>query len=281
MSGILGLGRGSKVAGNIGSPQVMDVLKTSNLISSKLYALHLNRAEDELNDGEFNLGEPNKERYDGDLNNIPAIENDFGLWEIGLDDAGVGGNGLGISGRTAFIDSGTSFIFVPETDATAIHDLIPGSSKKGQENYVVPCDTDTAIWFSFGDKKYNISAADWVGEETDGGCSSNIIGRTTFTETQWLVGDVFLKNVYSVFDFESSQIGFGVKSGEGGKTPTNTDPPSASGTAAPDTTETGKLPFLYTFSSSRIRLTSDYRVLNHRRKRNTPRGRDSFLSFRR
>jgi hypothetical protein len=227
----------------------MDVLKTSNLIGSKLYALHLNRAEDGLNDGEFNLGEPNKERYDGDLNNVPAVENDFGLWEIGLDDAGVDGNGLGISGRTAFIDSGTSFIFVPETDATAIHDLVPGSTKKGNENYVVPCDTDKAIWFSFGGQKYNISAADWVGEETDGGCSSNIIGRTTFAETQWLVGDAFMKNVYTVFDFDNSQVGFGVKSGESEDAPTNTESPSPSGTASPEASETGKLTLLYKFSA--------------------------------
>jgi hypothetical protein len=234
MDGILGIGRGSKFKGNIEAPQVMEVLTSSNLIGSKLYGVYLNRAEDGLNDGEFNLGEPNKERYDGDLNNIPLIENDKGFWEIKVDDVGVDNVELGISGRTAFIDTGTSFMFLPEDDATAIHDLIPGYTKSG-ESYTVPCDTDKAIWISFGDQKYNISAADWVGGETDGGCRSNIIGRTTFGETQWLLGDVFMKNVYTVFDFDNSQIGFGVKGGEGAEnqeTPTSTvsGTPSATGT---------------------------------------------------
>ena len=76
----------------------------------------------------------------------------------------------------------------------------------------MPCDTSAAIQFSFNDRVYNISTADWVGGKDDGSelCRSNIVGRKTFGDNQWLVGDVFLKNVYSVFDFEGSRVGLGV-----------------------------------------------------------------------
>jgi hypothetical protein len=233
MDGILGIGRGSKIKGNIEAPQVMDVLTSSNLIGAKLYGVYLNRAEDSLYDGEFNLGEPNKDLYDGDLNQIPLVENDKGFWEIKVDDAGVRDVDLGISGRSAFIDTGTSFMFLPEPDARSIHESISGYTSSG-ENFYVPCDTDDVIWIAFGGQKYNISAADWVGDEDEdvGGCRSNIIGRQTFGETQWLVGDVFMKNVYTVFDFDNSQIGFGVKGGEGSETPTSTGSATPSATGA-------------------------------------------------
>jgi hypothetical protein len=80
----------------------------------------------------------------------------------------------------------------------------------------VPCDTASALAFVFGPQSYNISTADWVGGKLASGlCQSKIVGRQTFNESQWLVGDVFLKNVYSVFDFEKNRVGLGLPPTEG------------------------------------------------------------------
>ncbi|KAF2002698.1 acid protease [Amniculicola lignicola CBS 123094] len=216
MDGILGIGRGDTSPGTIESPQVMDVLKTSNAIGAKLYGIHLSRAKDGLNDGELNLGEPNTERYDGDLNFLKTVPNTNGFWEIEVEDAGVEGSMLGVSGRTAILDSGTSFILMPELDAVALHKLIPGYTQNG-ETFTIPCTTKTALVLAFNSQKYTILPTDYIGGTvSNGNCGSNIIGRRTFGEKQWLVGDVFLKNVYSVFDFENSQVGLGTK-GTGGK----------------------------------------------------------------
>lgn len=232
MDGILGIGRGDNVQGTIEAPQVMDVLKTSNIIGAKLYGIHLNRGKDGVLDGELNLGEPNKERYDGDLNYMKIVENDSGFWEIGVDNVGVDGTELGIAGKSAIIDTGTSFILMPEPDATSVHDLIPNYKKSG-ETYTVPCDTTQVVWLEFGGQKYNISTKDYIGGEAgDGNCKSNIIGRKTFGDNQWLVGDVFLKNVYSVFDFDNSQVGFGVKGGEQ-ETPTSASSGTPTATPTP------------------------------------------------
>ncbi|KAF2184281.1 acid protease [Zopfia rhizophila CBS 207.26] len=214
MDGILGIGRGDTIPGTVESPQLMDVLSTSRLIKAKLFGIHLSRTKDGLNDGELNLGEPNKERYDGDLNFIPVVESSVEFWELPIDDAGVDGKKLGVKGRSAIIDSGTSFILMPSDDAAALHKLIPGSEQSG-ETFTVPCKATQPVQLVFGGKTYNVSTGDYIGGETSGGnCRSNIIGRKTFGDNQWLVGDVFLKNVYSVFDFDKLQVGFGVKSGD-------------------------------------------------------------------
>jgi hypothetical protein len=221
MDGILGIGRGGTGGeGEIDAPQIMDVLSSNQLIDAKLYGIHLSRAKDSLNDGALDIGHIDEGRFSGSLNYLDCVENDTGFWEIPLQGASVDGkdvlNGSGggsTSSRTAIMDTGTSFILVPAKDAEAIHAPIKGHSQNG-EMFFVPCDTTSQLTFSFNNVAYNISTQDWIGDKVDNGglCRSNIIGRQTFSATQWLVGDVFMKNVYAVFDFEKSRVGLGVLS---------------------------------------------------------------------
>ncbi|KAH7355607.1 aspartic peptidase domain-containing protein [Pyrenochaeta sp. MPI-SDFR-AT-0127] len=245
MDGILGIGRGVVRSGSISAPQVMDVLASNSLIGAKLYGIHLSRNKDGKMDGELNLGEVNKERFSGDLNYLDAVENETGFWEVAIADAGVDGKKAGLSGRTAIIDTGTSFILMPKADALAIHSQIQGFKQDG-ETFSVPCDSTAVIQFAFGQQVYDISNADWKGGKTESGlCRSNIIGRQTFSEKQWLVGDVFLKNVYSVFDFDNKKVGFGVKSDQGSTnsapsaTGESTSPTPTASDSAPSTASTG------------------------------------------
>jgi hypothetical protein len=227
MDGILGIGRGVKTPGSIAAPQVMDALASNRLIGAKLYGIHLSRGKDGVNDGELNLGEVNKDRFTGDLNWNSIVDNDAGFWEIPIADAGVDGKPLGLTGRSAIIDTGTSFILMPAPDALKIHSQIPGFKQDG-EMFSVPCDTSSVIQFSFNKQSYNISTADWRGLRLENGlCRSNVIGRQTFKSTQWLVGDVFLKNVYTVFDFDGRSIGLGAKSVGGGGSSSSVEKPSS------------------------------------------------------
>jgi hypothetical protein len=251
MDGILGLGRGAAVSGTIETPSLIEALASANIVSSKLYGVHLSRARDGTNDGELNVGAPNKDRYTGDLNWQDTVPNDRGFWEINIADAGADGTSSGLRGRTGIVDTGTSYILMPQADAIAMHNLIPGFTQSG-ETFSVPCNTKRALQITFGKTTYNISTADWVGGTlAAGGCQSNIIGRQTFGETQWLLGDVFLKNVYTVFDFEEGKVGFGAKSESGsgsGETKTSTTgsgtmtsfaPSSGASTATPTTMAEG------------------------------------------
>ncbi|KAF9693501.1 hypothetical protein EKO04_008482 [Ascochyta lentis] len=229
MDGILGIGRGANAKGAVDAPQIMDALKDEKLIGTKLYGIHLSRSSDGLNDGELNLGEANKARFSGDLNWLDCVPNDTGFWEVPISDASVNGKTLGLQGKKGIMDTGTSYILMPPADALAIHTPIPGFTQSG-ETFSVPCDTKTPLQFIFGKTAYNISTADWLGGKLDSGlCRSNIIGRQTFNESQWLIGDVFLKNVYSVFDFDGSRVGLGTPGAEEQQSSSSTTPSSAGG----------------------------------------------------
>ncbi|KAJ4331833.1 hypothetical protein N0V95_009802 [Ascochyta clinopodiicola] len=244
MDGILGIGRGTNAKEAVDAPQIMDALKDENLIGTKLYGIHLSRSSDGSNDGELNLGEVNTARFSGDLNWLDCEPNDTGFWEIPISDASVNGKPLGLQGKKGIMDTGTSYILMPPADALALHSAIPGFSQSG-ETFSVPCTTKTPLQFLFGKTGYTIATADWLGGKLDSGlCRSNIVGRQTFNESQWLIGDVFLKNVYSVFDFDGNRVGLGTPGtgGEQQSSSVSSSTPSATGasqsSAAPAATQT-------------------------------------------
>ncbi|TLD18880.1 acid protease [Venturia nashicola] len=214
MDGILGLGRPETLnsdATGVKAPSLLDALVSQKVIRSKQFGMALWRSADGgKNDGEINFGSPDSNRYDGDLNYITAVKSTNGFWEIPMADSGVDGTKLGITGRTAIIDSGTSFILMPQDDAAKLHKAIPNSSQN-EESFTVPCDSKNKMQIVFGTVTYDISPKDYIGKPSGSGCASNIVGRQVFGPKQWLVGDVFMKNVYTVFDYDQQRVGFGVK----------------------------------------------------------------------
>lgn len=232
MDGILGLGRADKTDNDVTDGTIMDALAKASLIPAKLYGIHLSRSSDDLDDGELNFGAPNPNRYSGDLAWTSTIDNNRGFWEIPIADAAFDGTSAGLTDRTAIIDTGTSYILVPGDDAAALHKLIPQSSQNG-ELFTLPCSTTQPLQISFGKIAYNISAKDYVGSNVGGStCQSNIVGRQTFGEKQWLVGAVFLKNVYTVFDYDKSRIGFGTKTAGSSLAETSASPTSTASTSS-------------------------------------------------
>ncbi|KAI9930861.1 hypothetical protein ASPWEDRAFT_101582 [Aspergillus wentii DTO 134E9] len=203
MDGILGLGRSNN--SGYGTPSFMDALVEGNLLQSNSIAFSLSRGKDGGKDGEVSLGHVDESKYIGDITYTDTV-GDSARWTIPLDDAIVNGQACNFTGKSAIIDTGTSYALLPPGDAKALHALIPGSTSSG-ENYVLPCNSTAELRFKFSGVSYSVSPKDYVGSKSGTNCVSTIIGHQTFGDDEWLLGDVFLKNVYSVFDFDNSRVG--------------------------------------------------------------------------
>ena len=204
MDGILGLGRTG--ANQMGVPTFLETVEKANLFSANLFGVNLNREADGNADGEINFGSPDTTKYVGDLTYI-AVSNDH-FWQIPVDDVIVNGVHCGVNGNTAIIDTGTTYMLLPPEDAKQIHAQIPGSKLTG-ELYNLPCTTTDSVQMVFSGVPYDISPKDYVGRSVKGTdlCVSNIISSQASGANEWLVGDTFLKNVYSVFDLDKGRIG--------------------------------------------------------------------------
>lgn len=234
IDGILGLGRSNTAGWNI--PSFMDIVAQDGYLSSNIVGFSLSRASNNPKDGEVNFGCIDTTKFNGQITYTPI---DASSWTIPLDDAYVNGQACGLTGRSATIDTGTTYILIPPADAATLFALIPGSYRSG-ENYIIPCDSTATLQFQFSGVQYSILPQDYIGSATTGGCVSTIVGHQATTSSNiWLVGDVFLKNVYSVFDFDNAQIGFGARSFPStSATPSATASPTATATLASQTTAT-------------------------------------------
>lgn len=196
--GILGLSRSD---GNFN-----DALKDANAISTNIFAVSLARHSDGTNDGEISFGSTDPDKYTGDI--TYTTTDDSTSWAIPLDDVTVDGTGVGLDDRSAYIDTGTTYAFGPPADVEAMYKLIPDSNSTDDGvTWTFPCDSSATVAFTFSGKSFNVSAKDLTSSSgSDGRCSGNIFGMEVVSGA-WLLGDLFLKNVYAVFDVDGGRIG--------------------------------------------------------------------------
>ncbi|GAA6023853.1 hypothetical protein JCM11491_006319 [Sporobolomyces phaffii] len=125
-----------------------------------------------------------------------------------MDEVAVDGVSLGLTGRTAILDTGTTLLIAPAPDAEAIHAAIPGAKSDG---FTLPCTTNATLSLTFAGTAFSIRPDDLtflpVSDDLKGDCVSGISSGTIGGVNEWLVGAVFLKNVYFATDVGSNMIG--------------------------------------------------------------------------
>lgn len=109
-----------------------------------------------------------------------------------MDGVSVSGKNLGLAGRTAIFDTGTTLIIAPQVDANAIHQAIPGAKSDGQGGFTVPCNTNASLAMTFGGKVFAIDPRDLAVQPLNpnnptGDCVSGIAAGTIGGANEWLV----------------------------------------------------------------------------------------------
>jgi len=122
-------------------------------------------------------------------------------------------------------------MYGPADAIKEFYSAIPGSSvfDESQGFYQFPCSSVPTVAFNWGGKDWSVSDAKYVrslcdqfhfvdsfcsfnlGEtETGSGqCVGSLIGGDLgLGSNVWLLGDSFMKNVYTSFDFGKDQVGF-------------------------------------------------------------------------
>jgi hypothetical protein len=136
------------------------------------------------------------------------VDNSQGFWMFDSASATINGKTIDRSGNTAIADTGTTLCLVDDSTVEQIYAAIPGSRVDNtQGGYVYPSDaTIPAVQFAVGNQLFTVDPAAFAfssagSGETFGGIQSR--GSNPFD----ILGDVFLKSVYVIFDQANVQIG--------------------------------------------------------------------------
>ncbi|KDR78920.1 hypothetical protein GALMADRAFT_244580 [Galerina marginata CBS 339.88] len=193
------------------TPTPVESLASANLIPDSIVSYKISRLADNLNDGEITFGGLDSSKFDAQTLVTVQNVNTQGFWEASLDAASVNGVDAGLSGRTAILDTGTTLMVLPAADAQAIHDQIQGAKSDGQGGFTVPCTLTDSVALTFGGQEFAIDPRDIAFQPVDandpqGDCVSGITSGNIGGATEWLVGDVFLKNAYFSTDVSKNTV---------------------------------------------------------------------------
>ncbi|XP_078054033.1 gastricsin-like [Mustelus asterias] len=204
--GILGLAYPGLAFG--GQTPLFDTMMKDNLLEKPIFSLCLGSKEG----GEVIFGGIDDSLYTGQLTWAPVLQEVF--WTIALQSVRINGvDFFCYEGCQAVVDSGTSRITVPQNDIGLLRQEI-GAHEDSNGGYLVNCDSIgsmPSLTFVISGVEFTIPASEYV-LQANGYCVPGFevtyISPPTKSGPLWIIGEVFLRSFYSVFDRGNNRIGF-------------------------------------------------------------------------
>lgn len=197
--GILGLGFEGLSLGN--APTVFKNAIDQGVVAQKMFAFSLGDNQD----GELTLGGYDDSQFTGDITWVPLSEPKY--WQIDIEDISIGSHS---SGQTnGIVDSGTSLITGPSTEIMRIATSV-GATPNLLGQYTIDC----AKVPSIPDLEFKINGQTWAVPGKDlviqasGTCLFALMGMDIQGGPQWILGDVFMRQYYTIFDYGDERVGF-------------------------------------------------------------------------
>ncbi|KIY49248.1 Asp-domain-containing protein [Fistulina hepatica ATCC 64428] len=203
--GILGLAYDTISVNHITPPFYSMVNK--GLIDEPVFSFRLGESEND--GGEAIFGGVDHTAYTGKLTYVPVRRKAY--WEVELGKIKFGDDDVELENTGAAIDTGTSLIALPTDMAEMLNSEI-GAKKSWNGQYTLDCSTVPDLpdlTFYFGGYPFTLKATDYV-LDIQGTCLSSFTGLDINVGGGyiWIVGDVFLRKYYTVYDLGNDAVGF-------------------------------------------------------------------------
>jgi len=203
--GILGLAWPSiSVDGVV--PPIQNMI-SQKIISQGVFSFYLPSQDGAQ--GELDIGGIDSSKYSGDLFWQPLSDKSY--WELTLDSMKMGGSSI-TSASKAIIDTGTSLLAGPTADVKAIATAIGATSSFLAPNeYFLDCSKISSlsnIDITFGGHTFSLTPAQYT-LNVQGVCLLGLTGIDVPAPRGplWILGDVFIRQFYTVFDVDNARVG--------------------------------------------------------------------------
>lgn len=187
-------------------------LKDQGIIDKAMFSVNLTDVEDTSQKSTIVIGGYGDEFLEEQIKYV-EIYAQTGYWLVPLKMIKVGKEKIERSSIAAIIDTGTSYILSPNDEIIEVMYWVSKYSECALifETLICECAEDTwyqrfpNLEFQIGDYNFNITPKAYFKRE-DNECSLLIrsLGKKNF----WILGDVFIRNFYTIFDMENKRVGF-------------------------------------------------------------------------
>ncbi|XP_027426370.1 chymosin-like [Zalophus californianus] len=198
--GILGLAYPS-LASEYSVP-VFDNMMQKHLVAQDLFSVYLSR------NGQgsmLTLGAIDPSYYTGSLHWVPVTVQEY--WQFSVDRVTVNGVVVACDGGCqAILDTGTSMLVGPSSDILNIQTAI-GATQDQYGEFDINCRSLSSmpeVVFEIHGQKYPLPPSTYTSTDM-GFCTSGFQGEGD--SQLWILGDVFIREYYSVFDRVNNRLG--------------------------------------------------------------------------
>jgi len=210
--GIFGLGFRDIAVDNVDPP--FYVFEQNKMLNQFLFTFYLQ--SNDARDGELMIGDIDTSHYSGNLWYTPLIHETY--YMIALSGATMSGSSI-TTVQKAIVDSGTSLLVGPTTEVAAVAKAV-GATEVTSGEYEVDCKTNLPdLIFTLGSgsstQSFTVSGDVWKIKVCDFGvicqCLLGMAGMDIPERDGgpfWILGDVFIRAYFSVFDMENLRLGF-------------------------------------------------------------------------
>ncbi|KAM5256350.1 chymosin-like [Ctenodactylus gundi] len=197
--GILGLAYPS-LASEYSVP-VFDNMMRRHLVAQDLFSVYLSRNDQ---GSMLTLGAIDQFAYTGSLDWVPVTVR--GYWQFTVDSITVNGVVVACEGGCqAILDTGTSLLAGPSQDVLNIQHAI-GATQGQDGQFDLDCwglSSMPSVVFVIHGRTYPLPPSAYAIQD-QGFCSSGFEGNSP---KLWILGDVFIREYYSVFDRANNRVG--------------------------------------------------------------------------
>jgi hypothetical protein len=216
LDGILGLGYPTIAEDNV-VPFVNNLI-AQKVIKKPMFGVYMEKLDDYEHikvGGEITFGNYDSSKFSGNITWQPVASK--GYWELRMDSVRVGRGEVKLSeGRYSVIsDTGTSMIVGPSRAVHAIAEEVGAEFSRENQIFFVDCNKAANmpdIRLVFNGEEFAISSNSYVLKAGPNTCILGFgmmpPGRQSRHPIDWILGDVFIREWYQIYDFGSDQVGF-------------------------------------------------------------------------
>ncbi|XP_065741125.1 gastricsin [Phocoena phocoena] len=196
-----------------GAPTVLQGMLQEGALTSPVFSFYLSSQQGSQDGGALIFGGVDSSLYTGQIHWAPVTQELY--WQIGIEEFLIADQATGwcSQGCQAVVDTGTSLLTVPQQFMSSLLQAT-GAEEDQYGQFFVDCNSIQSLptlTFIINGVQFPLPPASYILNNDDSFCMLGV--EPTYVPSQngqplWILGDVFLRSYYSVYDLGNNRVGF-------------------------------------------------------------------------